>query len=458
MDEKLRELFEENRETVTNAVANRYGFALAKKASPALMLSLAMPEPAREGLDELSFHVEAAVRAESAEAPTSSAIVEFDGGEQPGRESTQPHLGPCELELRGKEVDARRREFEQTAREVRSQLLSRSAARESRSDAVDTCWLIRAIQSPLDGEALAGVADHPAVTAIDVPHRIQRDARPVIIGVRMSADKFRRDTHLSGKGIIVAIIDGEVIPSHTHFQDRVTLAQNYTPEPFGQADDHASSVAGIIGGNSGFIIGIAPEALIRSYKIFRTTRGVTNDFAGAKAIQQALEDGAQIANCSWGAGPASDGTSREARACDTAWALGLIIVKSAGNNGPAPNTLTTPADANGVIVVGATTLDGKRVPSYSSRGTVRGETRPHLLAIGGGETETLTSVLHNGNVGPCGVGTSFAAPHASGSAALLLQRKPLSKPADIRAEMIAMCQPIAGVPKMAQGAGLLVLR
>jgi serine protease AprX len=457
MDEELQEFFQENRETVIKTIANRYGSALAKKASPALMLSLAMPEPAREGFESL-LNVEIAAEVESGEVPTSSAIIEFVGGEQTGRESTQLQLAPCELDLREKEVESRRREFEQTAREVRSHLLSRTTARESRSNAIDTCWLIRAIQSPLDGEALAGVAEHPAVTAIDVPHRIQRDARPVIIGLRMSVDKFQHDTHLSGKGIIVAVIDGEVVPSHTHFQDRVTLAQNYTPEPFGQADDHASSVAGIIGANSEFIVGIAPEAQIRSYKIFRTMPGMTNDFAGAKAIQQALEDGAQIANCSWGAGPASDGTSREARACDTAWALGLIIVKSAGNNGPAPNTLTTPADASGVIVVGATTLDGKRVASYSSRGTVGAETRPHFVALGGGETETLTSVLHNGNVGPCGIGTSFAAPHASGTAALLLQRKPQATPNDIRAEMLTMCHAIAGVPKMAQGAGLLVLR
>jgi serine protease AprX len=454
MDEKQRQLFEENRQSVTSSIENRFGKALARKASPALMMSLAIPAP--RGTRTLGMSAPAA---ESVQAPGAAAILEFEEGAEAARESVTPQIAPSDLAQRDAEVTARRADFEQTAAEVRARLLSRAAARESQgSDAVDTCWLIRAIQSPLDGNALADVADHPAVAAIDVPHRIQRDAaHPLIIGLRMSADKFRRDTQLDGKGVVVAIIDGEVVTSHTHFQDRVTLAQNYTPEPFGQPDDHGSSVAGIIGANSEFIIGFAPEALIRSYKIFRSTRGVTNDFAGAKAIQQALEDGAHIANCSWGAGPATDGTSREARACDTAWSLGLIIVKSAGNNGPAPNTLTTPADAKGVIVVGATTLDGKKVASYSSRGTVGSETRPHLVAIGGGDTETLTSVLHNGNVGPCGIGTSFAAPHVSGAAALLLQRKPQSKPDDIRAELISMCRLLRNVPAMAQGAGLLVL-
>lgn len=456
MNENQREFFEENRESVTRAVENRYGSALAKKASPELMLSLAMPETAPEGVVE-TFRASAEAMAEVAEAPASTAIVEFGNREAAVRESTQPGLPPQELAARAQEIHARRVEFEEMAREVHAHLFRRSATRESRSDGVDTCWLIRAIQSPLDGGTLAEVADDPAVSVIDVPHRIQRDAA-IIIGARMRADQFRRDTNLSGRGIVVAVIDGEVVASHTQFQDRVTLAQNYTPEPFGNPDDHGSSVAGIVAANSSSIIGMAPEALIRSYKIFRTTRGVTNDFAGAKAIQQALEDGAHIANCSWGAGPAGTGTSREARACDEAWGLGLVIVKSAGNNGPAPNTLTTPADARGVIVVGATTLDGKRVASYSSRGTVRGETRPHLVAIGGGDTETLTSVLRTGNVGACGVGTSFAAPHVAGAAALLLERTPAATPDDIRAELIAMCQPLPRVPRMAQGAGLLVLR
>ena len=80
---------------------------------------------------------------------------------------------------------------------------------------------------------------------------------------------------------------------------------------------------------------MAPEATIYNYKVLATNPFLGgDDFDGALAIQQAVEDGAHIANCSWGAGPAGDGTSREAIACNEAWTLGLMIVKSAWNRAP----------------------------------------------------------------------------------------------------------------------------
>src|SRR5262249_48295813 len=144
-------------------------------------------------------------------------------------------------------------------------------------------------------------------------------------------------------------------------------------------------------------------------KVLATNRSLNgDDFDGALAIQQAVEDGVHIANCSWGAGPVREVPSREARACDEAWALGLAIVKSAGNNGPAGHTLTTPADANGVIVVGATEREGTTVQDYSSRGPARSNVRPHLVAPGGiAGGAGITSCLVGGGFGDCGAGTSF---------------------------------------------------
>jgi serine protease AprX len=180
-----------------------------------------------------------------------------------------------------------------------------------------------------------------------------------------------------------------------------------------------------------------------------------DDFGGALALQQALEDGVDIANCSWGAGPVGPTLSREARAADTAWALGLAIVKSAGNAGPRAASMTTPADATGIIVVGATDLDGKEVQPYSSRGPAGAKPGPDVLAPGGASAAAIECCLVAGGFGDAGFGTSYAAPHVSGLLALLLQREPHLVPDQLRERLRAAAHALPGIGVDAQGAGLV---
>jgi serine protease AprX len=217
-------------------------------------------------------------------------------------------------------------------------------------------------------------------------------------------------------------------------------------------------VAGIVGAADPADAGIAPEVQINSYKVLATApAGNADDFGGAIAIQQALEDGADVANCSWGSGPTGDGTSREARAADAAWRLGLVVVKSAGNRGPGRDTMTTPADAPGILAVGATALDGGRVEDYSSRGPAGRRPGPDVVAPGGGATAQIRCCLVGGGFGAAGAGTSYAAPHVSGVVALLLQQDPDLIPDEIRERLRADGQPLPDVPEDAQGAGLMCL-
>src|SRR5262249_30240460 len=142
----------------------------------------------------------------------------------------------------------------------------------------------------------------------------------------LGAIAFRKRTSLAGKGIVVAVLDTEVAYHHTAFQDRVILKENYTHEPWGAPNEHGTAVAGLVAASAAAFMGISPEVTIYHYKVLATDGSKNaDDFGGALAIQQALEDGAQIANCSWGIGPAGDGTSREARAFDQAWDLGMAI-------------------------------------------------------------------------------------------------------------------------------------
>jgi serine protease AprX len=287
----------------------------------------------------------------------------------------------------------------------------------------------------------------------------------------IGAPAFRQSYRVSGDGIVIAVIDTEIHLGHPGLVGRIIRRRNYIEEDW--SDDprarprapHGTAVAGIIGGRS-MPEGVAPGVTIYNYKVLPEDENLPagDDFDGALAIQHALEDGAHVANCSWGSVRSSrrtvlDGRSREARACNAAWAQGLVIVNSVGNEGPAPSTLTTPSDADGVIAVGATDRTGTIVPDYSGRGpTAHGLQRPHLVAPGGLRNEDLITgcTIFNGFY-PAFWGTSFAAAHVSGIAALLLSRNPGLTPDEVRQCLLMKCTPIPNVSNDAQGRGLLKL-
>lgn len=330
-----------------------------------------------------------------------------------------------------------------------------AAAPQPSASLTQVCWLNRTLRSRADPRTLAEIAVDDSVERIDLPRRLQREVN--VSARTVGAPQFRKRFKKTGKGIIVAVIDSEVALTHPALKGRVVHKQNFTNEPWGRPDSHGTAVAGIIASGDTRFSGMAPEATIYNYKILATNDLLTgDDFDGALAIQQALEDGAHIANCSWGAGPAGDGTSREAVACNEAWALGLVIVKSAGNRGPGARTLTTPADADGIIAVGATDRAGAAVQNYSSRGPAGAKQRPHLIAPGGilGGVG-ITSCLKGGGFGDVGAGTSFAAPHVSGLLALLLERNPNLTPDAARDLLLNACTPLAGIDVNTQGNGLV---
>jgi subtilisin family serine protease len=95
----------------------------------------------------------------------------------------------------------------------------------------------------------------------------------------------------------------------------------------------------------------------------------------------------------------------------------MIVVISAGNEGNKHwRNITAPADAKGVITVGAMTADSTKA-SFSSFGpTADGRTKPDLTAMGVSNAIQLTS----GSIGT-GSGTSFSAPVITGLMACLWQ-------------------------------------
>lgn len=389
--------------------------------------------------------------------PTAAAPEALEGAS--GREGALLHRGQ-----RSARVSESRESFYRLIAPVRSELErllgpAIRSFRESSDDlgsSSDVCWLndtLRAVAAPLQ---LATVAEDPRVARIGIPRALSRELSKT--GKTVGAIQYRASQRIDGKGILVAVIDGEVDAAHPALAGRVLQKKNFTKESWGHPDLHGTGVAGIIASGKRALLGMAPAVTIASYKVFATNQADQGtEFDATLAIQQALEDGAMIANCSWGVGLATDPNSREARACDRAWDLGLVLIKSAGNKGPSNGTMTSPANARGIIVVGATDRTGKILEAYSSRGPVAGKLGPDLLAPGGSPLDGILSLIPGGTNGPIGHGTSFAAPHIAGLVALLLEQNPTASPDQIKAALIAKGSPLNPNPQNGCGAGLVIM-
>jgi serine protease AprX len=108
---------------------------------------------------------------------------------------------------------------------------------------------------------------------------------------------------------------------------------------------------------------------------------------------------------------------------DIAASRGILVVNSAGNEGPASgniNTIIAPADGDSVLAIGAVNSSGTRA-NFSSMGpTADGRIKPDVVARG-----VDTYCASPWTSGYSGVsGTSLSCPLVAGAAALVLQANP----------------------------------
>jgi subtilisin family serine protease len=124
-------------------------------------------------------------------------------------------------------------------------------------------------------------------------------------------------------------------------------------------------------------------------------------------------------------------------------AAGILVVASAGNDGPACSTVAEPpAIYEAAYVVGALQTGTDAIAAFSGRGPVAvdgsNRSKPDISAPG----TTIRSALDGGTYGSFS-GTSMAAPHVAGAAALLWSAAP-----DLRGDISATRQALnaAAVP------------
>ena len=126
-------------------------------------------------------------------------------------------------------------------------------------------------------------------------------------------------------------------------------------------------------------------------------------------------------------------TSRGAQAAIIAARKGMLLVVAMGNDGnKAWHYLSTPADADSILSVGAVDVAGE-VATFSSYGpSADGRVKPEVCAVGTGTAliNPATNEVMNGN------GTSFACPLIAGMAACLWSAMPQATNMEIRERII----------------------
>ncbi len=203
------------------------------------------------------------------------------------------------------------------------------------------------------------------------------------------------------------------------------------------ADGHGTHVAGTIAAslNGTGTVGVAPGVSIMALKFIDDGWACGTDDLAIAAIDYAASFGVRVINASWG-GP-QPSTVLDAAIADS----GALFVAAAGNGGqdldrpsgdryyPASSTLPN------VLAVAAVDQSG-RLASFSNYGTATVD----LAAPGTNILSTYPADLDCRN--PCyawSAGTSMAAPHVSGVAALVGSRQPalLATPVAMRARLLA---------------------
>ncbi len=229
--------------------------------------------------------------------------------------------------------------------------------------------------------------------------------------------------------VTVAIIDGGVTP-HPDFGDRMvpginTISPetpNYTVD--GCGDGHGTLVAGVVaarGNNDVGIAGVAWGARIMPVRVLNFCTGPVS--ATSAGLIWAVDHGADVCHLSLGFYDLEPTVRQDfENAVNYAQDQGVIVIASAGNNGECrPGEVSYPAAFDHAIAVSGTDENDEH-GAYSCYGS-----EVELSAPG----DRIRSTSATGGYSYAS-GTSMAAPHASGVAALVKSYLPGIGPDEVR--------------------------
>ncbi len=236
----------------------------------------------------------------------------------------------------------------------------------------------------------------------------------------------RYSPQLLGKGMVVAVVGTGIRETHEAINGHVIYSENFTSDPMTDAYDHETAVASCL-------LAQAPECSILNLKVLDSNgEGTTEQVV--LAIEKCLELWDEnssltpkLINLSLGTPDMGDPDEPLRVACRAALERGMYVNAAAGNAGPRPGTILSPACEQYVFATGCcdlvtmnTNKYGFQVSDFSSRGpTLEGIVKPDAVFFGR-DLEIASSKSDTALIAKSG--TSFATPFTSGIAILYMEQ------------------------------------
>ncbi|SNB47977.1 S8 family serine peptidase [Geobacter sp. DSM 9736] len=340
---------------------------------------------------------------------------------------------------RSKIIRALRRVADASQREIRN-FLDKKKIRKVRP-----LWLVNGVALTANAQLIQELAQLPQVesiildASIPMPKTVYSNPASPEWNIAAVGAPELWNLGYTGEGVVVANMDSGVDASHPDLRDRWRGGTNSWFDPNQEHDSpadrdgHGTKTMGImVGGDAGgSSIGVAPGARWIAVKIFNDA-GAASYSSVHRGFQWLLDpdgnpdtdDAPDVVNNSWGIENTYGCITEFHPDIEILKAAGIAMTFAAGNDGPFPSTIVSPADYSSAFSVGAVDSTGT-VASFSSRGpsACGGGISPVVVAPG---VDILTTDLDFGIPGAYATvsGTSFAAPHAAGAMALLIQAFP----------------------------------
>lgn len=293
---------------------------------------------------------------------------------------------------------------------------------------------LRGFAAAMDAAQAEALAAHPRVAWVEEDGIVRADAMQA--GAPWGLDRIdqrgrpldgRYGYAADGRGVNAYIIDSGIRTTHAEFGGRAAGAFTALEDGRGTDDcsGHGTHVAGTVGGAT---FGVAKGVLLHAVRVLGCdgSGSVSDAISGIDWVTRNHVAPA-VANLSFG----GDGSAALDEAVRRSVEAGVTYVVSAGNGG-ADACLQSPARVGAVVAVAASDSADAQAP-FSNFGPCVALYAPGVGITSAWATgDAATNVLS---------GTSTAAPHVTGAAALYLSVNPSASPAEVAAALTSNADP-----------------